>query len=127
MSTMSAESAVPVIGVAKKELALRVADALAENSELTETVEKLRSDLVALREETERQIEAAHSERDAAVAATNEYAAEAATLREKLDALRAALASDGKVLDIRCRTMSELYVRETIEQRLRGVIQRAGL
>jgi ribosomal protein L29 len=120
---MSEEIAVPVVGVAKKELALRVADAVAENTELTETVEKLRAELVTLR--TEITTEEASLRAEIALLVEEREAAikDADTLREKLAALRAALTRDGKVLDIKCRTMSELYVRETIEQRLRGVLQ----
>jgi hypothetical protein len=80
---------------------------------------------VAEREEAERQIASAHIERDRAIASVNVAVQDAAVLREKLDALRADIASDGRVLDIKCRTMNELYVRETIEQRLKAAIQRA--
>lgn len=115
-------SEIEVVGVAKKELALRVANAEQENEELTATVEKLRGDLVAQREEAEQQIKAANEERDLAAAAMEKAVEEADLLREQLSSFREAFSPDGEVFALKCNTSASLYARETLKQRAAQVL-----
>jgi polyhydroxyalkanoate synthesis regulator phasin len=107
------------------------AEAVEQPTELT-TEERLASEVEDLRAQVSELIadtEGFHSElvfREQERDASN---AELASLREKVSALKADLSRDGSVfgLDFHFKTEGALYARETIEQRVRLAIERAGI
>jgi hypothetical protein len=90
----------------------------AEAAELRAQVTDLTADL----EKFSAEVVVREQERDAAIA-------EADAMREKVSALKADLSRDGAVFgrDFHFKTEGAMYALETIEQRVRGAIERAGI
>ena len=109
---IAAVEAVPEeVPTAEETLREEVASLLDRVADLSADVERFAAEVV-VREQ----------ERDAAIA-------ESVALLAKVEALKADLSRDGAVfgLDFHFKTEGAMYARETIEQRVRAAVQRAGI